>query len=131
MPRLTKLFAGLPPAVLTDDDARIELVVETGSGTHGADRGLERYPATGADIAGGCRLGVHFQFRMQGSRAQAWNRAMLRLAENRWLGAGQRQRIAGRSLRRRRTCAPPRFCETRQGRLPVLGQRLRPDLDLA
>ena len=61
MPRLTKLVASLPPAVLANNDAWIELIVEAGPSAH---RGLEHDPTAGNNIACSRRLRMHLHFRM-------------------------------------------------------------------
>ena len=61
--------ASLPPAVLADNDARVEMLVEPRSGAHLALGGLDRYPVAGSNAAclGSC--GVEFDFRMRGAFA--------------------------------------------------------------
>src|SRR5215467_8157671 len=49
--RRPKLGARLPPTVLADDDARIEMLVEPRSGAHAALRRLDRYPVAAGDAA--------------------------------------------------------------------------------
>ena len=65
-----ELWASLPPAVLSDDDARIEMLVEPRSGAHTALWGLHRYPVAGGNAARVGRRGMKLDFRMLGAFAQ-------------------------------------------------------------
>src|SRR5439155_25154077 len=57
-----ELGAGLPPAMLADHDARVEVVVEPGAGAHAALRGLDRHPLAGGNAARLRRCGMQLDF---------------------------------------------------------------------
>src|SRR5437773_6266703 len=90
--RRIEFLAGLPPAMLANDDARIELVIEAGLGSHAARRCLNGDPAAGRDAARRCRVGMQFDLRVLCALSQAWQGAMLRLAEECGLRASEHQR---------------------------------------
>jgi hypothetical protein len=56
--------------MLSDDDARIEMLVEPRSGAHTALWGLHRYPVAGGNAARVGRRGMKLDFRMLGAFAQ-------------------------------------------------------------
>src|SRR6516162_363860 len=69
--RRADLRACLPPAMLADDDAGVEVAVEPGAGTHTAFRGLDRHPVAIGDAARPRRLRMKLHFGMRGAFAQA------------------------------------------------------------
>ena len=96
-----------------DDDARIKSVVQPGACPHAAGRRLDRHPVPGADAARRRRVRMQFHLRIERALAQARQGAMLALAEQGRLGAGQHQgkRAARSGLRSR---ADLRFDEVGQ-----------------
>src|ERR1700730_15187862 len=52
----------LPPAVLADHDARVEIVVEPGAGAHHAFRRLDRHPLAVREAARPCCNRMEFHF---------------------------------------------------------------------
>ena len=90
--------ASLPPAVLADHHARVEVVVEARAGAHAALRRLDRDPVAVGNSARLRRHGMQFDFRMRSTPAQRWQGAVLGLAEKRRLRAGQDQRETRRQI---------------------------------
>jgi hypothetical protein len=91
---LSDFVAALPPTMLTNDDAGVELIVQAGTGARAAKGGLYRRPVSCRDAAflGGSE--VHFHFWMRCALAEAWQSAMLALSEQSRLGAGEHEREA-------------------------------------
>src|SRR5207253_2008964 len=96
--RRAELRAGLPPAVLADDDARVEIVVEARAGAHAAIGRLDRHPLADGDATRRGRARVQFDLWVERALAQARQRALLRLTEQGRLRAGQDEREARREI---------------------------------
>src|SRR6266566_3291660 len=73
---------------------------------------------------------MHFHFWAWGALAQARQNAMLALAEQRWLGASEHQRKAGRQ-RRVSDRTDLWFDELGQRCVATCPKRIRPEFDLA
>jgi len=81
----------LPPAMLADDDAGVEVVVEPGAGAH--LRGLDRQPVAIGDAARWRRCGTQLDFRMRGALVQAGQRVVLMRSSSARLGMIQHWRL--------------------------------------
>src|SRR5450432_3520131 len=122
----SQFIASLPPAMLTDDNAWVELWTETRPGSHSAGRGAHVNPISILDAA--CCSGRRMQFdlRMQCALAQTRQRTMLALTKQAGLGARQDQRIASSQVGARNR-ADWRFDKVRQGRITVVEKGLGPE----
>ena len=67
----SQLVATLPPAMLTDDNAWIELFAEARPGSHAAGRSAHVNPIAILDAACRGRRRIEFDLRMQRTLAQA------------------------------------------------------------
>src|SRR5262249_25210888 len=130
IPRRAKFIARLPPAMLADRDAGIEVIVEPGAGSHTAVWRLDGHPVAIRDAADLRRCGMQLDLRIGSAFAKARELAMLSLAEQRRLGARQDQRKTRRQIGPRHR-ADPRLVELWQRRVAMLQKGLRVDLDLA
>src|SRR6202521_5983030 len=81
-------IATLPPAMLADDNARIEFFAETRPGSHSAGRGAHINPISILDSASGGRRRMQLNLRIQCALAQARQCPMLALTKQRGFGAG-------------------------------------------
>src|SRR5258708_8677387 len=88
----SQFIATLPPAMLADDDARIELFTEARPGPHSAGRGAYVDPISVPDSACRGRRGIELDLRIQCALAQARQCRMLRLTKNTAFLARQDQR---------------------------------------
>ena len=68
----SQFIAALPPAVLADDNAWIELFAEPRPGSHSAGRGAHVNPVTVLDSACCGSRGIQFDLRMQCALARCW-----------------------------------------------------------
>ena len=85
----SQFIATLPPAMLADDNAWIELFAETRPGSHSAGRGAHVNPVAVLDSACCGSHRVQFDLRMQCALAQAWQCAVLGLTKQTGFGARQ------------------------------------------
>src|SRR5690606_5230919 len=130
IPGQPQLLAGLPPAVLADDDLRIEAGVEPRPGAYAAVRRVQRHPLAGGDAAGRRGGRVDLELRVGRALAQRRDLTVLGLAEEERLGTAQHQRIPISEVRPG-AWADGRLLEDRQRRVAVIGERRRVQLDLA
>ena len=86
----------MPPAMLAHDHTRIDIGFEQRSRPHRARLSLDAYPVSSRDAAPRCGLRMQHDLWIQRAPAQTRQRAMLGLAEQRGLGAGQHGRAAFR-----------------------------------
>src|SRR5262249_50308276 len=124
------LRTGLPPTVLTADDAWVQAVVQARTRADASVRSLDADPISGtnASLRGG--RGMQLDLGLERAASQARQPAMLALAELGVLGAREDQRVSLDVLRSRpRTHL--RLLVLRDRRVPVLREQLRVDLDLA
>src|SRR5690349_10907484 len=84
-----KSLAGLPPAMLADDDTRIETIVQPHAGAHAPLRRLDRYPVAVRKATLARRGRMQGNLRVEGMLAQARQCAVLRLAKHRGLCTSQ------------------------------------------
>ena len=124
----SQFIASLPPAMLADDNAWIELFAETRPGSHSAGRGAHVNPISVLDSACCGSRRIQFDLRMQCALAQTRQCTMLGLTKQAGLGAGQDQR-EGSSQVRARNRADWRFDKVRQGRITVIKEGLGPEFD--
>ena len=124
----SQFIAALPPAVLADDNAWIELFAEPRPGSHSAGRGAHVNPVTVLDSACCGSRGIQFDLRMQCALAQTRQCTVLALTKETGLGAGQDQGEGSRQVRARNR-ADWRFDEVRQGRITVIEEGLGPEFD--
>ena len=124
----SQFIATLPPAMLADDNAWIELVAEARPGPHSAGRGAHVNPVAVLDSACCRSRRIEFDLRMQCALAQARQCTMLGLTKETGLGAGQDQR-EGSSQVRARNRADWRFDKVRHGRITVIKEGLGPEFD--
>src|SRR5262245_50400306 len=85
------LGAGLPPAVGTNRDPGVEVVVQPGAGAHAARWRLDRHPVAIGNPARLRRRGMELHFGMRDALAQTRQRVVLGLAEQRRFRARQDQ----------------------------------------
>jgi hypothetical protein len=124
----SQFIATLPPAMLADDNAWIEVFAETRPGSHPAGRGTHVNPISVVDSACCGSRGMQFDLRMQSAFAQTWQCAMLALTKQAGLGAGQDQGETASQVGVRNR-ADWRFNEVRQGRVAVIKEGLGPEFD--
>jgi len=94
-------IAALPPPVLANYDAGIEVIIQADACTHAAEGGFYRHPVSFRDAAFRGDGGVHFHFGMRCAFAQTWQSAVLALTKKRRLGTGKHEREAVDQLRLR------------------------------
>src|SRR5690606_10453189 len=87
----TELRAGLPPAVLPAHHVRLERLIEPSTRPHAPFGRLDPYPVAGDDAALGGGRRMQLDLRIGSAPPETWQPAMLALAEERALGAGQDQ----------------------------------------
>ena len=95
----TKFLAGLPPAVLADNDARIQIVVKFCARAHPPCRGCHYHPRSRRYPPRTCGVWMYFDLRIRGALAQAGQATVLRLAEQAGLRARQHEREFGCEVR--------------------------------
>src|ERR1700688_3065679 len=89
----SQFIASLPPAMLTDDNAWVELWAETRPGSHSARGGAHVNPISILDTACCSSRRMQLDLRMQCALAQTRQCTMLALTKQAGLGARQDQRI--------------------------------------
>src|SRR6516162_11392288 len=95
----SQFIATLPPAVLTDNNAWIDLFVEARPGAHSAGWGAHVNPIAILDSARRRGRRIQFDLRVHCVLAQTRQRTMLGLTKQTWLGAGQDQRVRSSQVR--------------------------------
>ena len=88
----SQFITALPPAVLADDDTRIELVAKTRAGAHSAGRGPQVNPISILDTACCGSRRIQFDLGVQCAPAQARQGPVLSLTKQTGFGASQDQR---------------------------------------
>ncbi len=86
--RRADLLARLPPAVLATHHILVERVIQPGTSADAAGRGRYPHPVAGADAAGCGEVRMDFNLRIERAATEAWDIAVLRLAEMGVLGRG-------------------------------------------
>ena len=124
----SQFIATLPPAMLADDDTRIELFTEARPGPHSAGRGAHINPISIPDAACRGRRGIQLDLRIQCALAQARQRTMLGLTKQTGLRARQDQR-EGRGQVGAGDRADGWFDKVRHGRIAVIKEGLGPEFD--
>ena len=124
----SQFIATLPPAMLADDNAWIELFAETRPGLHSAGRGTHVDPISILDSAYCGGRWIQFDLWMQCALAQARQSTVLGLTKQTRFGARQDQR-KGRGEVRAGDRADGRFDEVRHGRIAVIKEGLGPEFD--
>ena len=114
----------MPPAVLAHDDTRIDIGVEQRSRPHRACLRLDAHPVSRRDAAPRRGFRMQHDLRIHRAPAQTRQRAVLGLAEQRGLGAGQHKRVTIRVWSWWRY-------KFRHRRIALRLQRLRPELHFA
>src|ERR1700730_9791149 len=122
----SQFIASLPPAMLADDNAWVELWAETRPGSHSAGRGAHVNPISILDAARRSSRRMQFDLRMQCALAQAQQCTMLALAKQAGLGARQDQRIGSGKVGARNR-ADWRFDKVRKRRITVVKKGLGPE----
>ena len=88
--RCADLLARFPPAVLATDHVLVEGVIQPCASADAAGRGRNPHPVAGADAAGGGEVRMELNLRVGRATAEAWDVAVLRLAEMRVRISGKR-----------------------------------------
>src|SRR5262249_38924816 len=93
------LRTGLPPTVLAAHDIGRKRSIQARPRPSMAVGCLDPYPVAGTDVPRCRGIGVDIKLGVRGTATEAGQAAMLTLAVERILGAGQDQRIARHELR--------------------------------
>src|SRR5215475_5642383 len=128
--RRLDLRTALPPAVLAADYIGGKRSVQPRPRPGLAVGRLDPYPVAGTNVARCCGIGVDVKLGVCGTAAQAGQTAVLTLAIERILSAGQDKRIA-RHEPGLGTMAYERFLVMGQRRVAMLEQGFREELDPA
>ena len=90
--RRADLLEQVPPAVLAADHVLVEGIIKPCASADAASRGRYPHPVANADAAGGGEVRMELNLRVGRATAEAWDVAVLRLAEMRVLGRSENKR---------------------------------------